>query len=913
MKFGIRNVIAVLLVFALIFGILPAGNYAYGTYPGADKLKEFGFIKGGTDGDLMVERLLKRSEACVLLAEIHGEIEAAKNFKGAGPNKFSDVSDGDWFAPYVRYANSRGWVNGYSDGLFRPNDYVSVQMWAKMLLEALGYYDSWSTSVADLGRLGVKVYAVNSLEIKRGEAFDALWAAVNKTPKGETRSLGEILGKLKPKQADIVKVDIPSLINVDIFVSEDLNAAAAQDSANYMFLEDGKTELKIKSVAYNSSEKKISVVFESALKTGSTLTLERVNVGMVGEGALEKSGFGEITVQDNVPPSVISMTSLGTRAIKIVFSEPVYSRNGELVRGDFVFDKPVNVKSVKLMENGSVAIIELNTAFKGALSVQPQKSIRDLYGHVLITDKQVVNMAVDTTQLTVDSVISVSPVEVVFKLSKGMSSVRSDASMFMSGNNRISDGGAELDGDILKIKFTKNYMPVGRTTITVKAGAMTDYSGSPSSAFNYDVVVPSDSETPYAQNGVVAEKQNQLKIKFNEPLKTTGTKLLARSNYKLTFFENGEVNKSNIISSVNYDSANYTIVINTSENMLGDYRLEIGELFDLSGNDGSTFFDFAVGDVMPPNSAKWSAKIYDQGKARQVVRIKFDEPMMLEGKNGVLDPENIMFGKVAFDKLDASRLELKPNLSGDELEIIYPGKIAGGMDFTLNELGSMNLLIARVADAAGNLTESIVNTVVVTQPNGMRISQAELVASDLVKLTINDEAFDIDHTDIVIEAAGKRVFGELSAEVEGGNTSIFIRFSSSLASPVTVRTVAGNSVNKYGEKFANTAAVNVTDKIGPTVETVNGNENVYYDAAKRTIVIVFSELIDPRVVSLLSFEVPGIGIENITVSGKEVRMVVAAADKDKVMVDQLVLQKQEIRDLQGNGTLDIVTSVKNIK
>jgi uncharacterized repeat protein (TIGR02543 family) len=38
-----------------------------------------------------------------------------------GENLFSDVSEGDWFYPYVVGAIQSGWITGYPDGTFRPN------------------------------------------------------------------------------------------------------------------------------------------------------------------------------------------------------------------------------------------------------------------------------------------------------------------------------------------------------------------------------------------------------------------------------------------------------------------------------------------------------------------------------------------------------------------------------------------------------------------------------------------------------------------------------------------------------------------------------------------------------------------------------------------------------------------------
>ena len=42
-----------------------------------------------------------------------------------GENIFSDVSENDWFYSQVVGSIQYGWITGYSDGTFRPNDTVT--------------------------------------------------------------------------------------------------------------------------------------------------------------------------------------------------------------------------------------------------------------------------------------------------------------------------------------------------------------------------------------------------------------------------------------------------------------------------------------------------------------------------------------------------------------------------------------------------------------------------------------------------------------------------------------------------------------------------------------------------------------------------------------------------------------------
>ena len=75
-------------------------------------------------------------------------------FEGAresGEVSFSDVSDGDWFAPFIASAAKSGFING-SDGSFRPNDNITREDAALIIyrmLTAIGKKPSGYKSFAD--------------------------------------------------------------------------------------------------------------------------------------------------------------------------------------------------------------------------------------------------------------------------------------------------------------------------------------------------------------------------------------------------------------------------------------------------------------------------------------------------------------------------------------------------------------------------------------------------------------------------------------------------------------------------------------------------------------------------------------------------------------------------------------------
>ena len=51
---------------------------------------------------------------------------------------FADVGSQDALAPYIRIAVGQGWMSGYSDGTFRPDQAVTLEEGCSAVLNLLG-------------------------------------------------------------------------------------------------------------------------------------------------------------------------------------------------------------------------------------------------------------------------------------------------------------------------------------------------------------------------------------------------------------------------------------------------------------------------------------------------------------------------------------------------------------------------------------------------------------------------------------------------------------------------------------------------------------------------------------------------------------------------------------------------------
>lgn len=113
-----------------------------GTLPAAEEIEigdlpvEFrSFINGYSDGTFKPEKAVTRAEFLKMLV-----VALCEDFDENAPYPenvtFSDVTDTDWFAPYVKYAAAKGIVRGYEDGTFKPQGSITRAQAAVMVARA---------------------------------------------------------------------------------------------------------------------------------------------------------------------------------------------------------------------------------------------------------------------------------------------------------------------------------------------------------------------------------------------------------------------------------------------------------------------------------------------------------------------------------------------------------------------------------------------------------------------------------------------------------------------------------------------------------------------------------------------------------------------------------------------------------
>jgi D-Tyr-tRNAtyr deacylase len=157
------------------------------------RLTGLGVINGYPDGTFKPDGQITRAEFAKIAIAAVGLTSAADVLKDS-PSKFSDVKPGEWYTGWVNLAASQGYLKGYPDGTFRPNDNITYAEAITVLVRLLGYNDNlpgeWPTEyLAKASELGVtdKVKFNASAPATRGDVaviasavLDETWVKYNK-------------------------------------------------------------------------------------------------------------------------------------------------------------------------------------------------------------------------------------------------------------------------------------------------------------------------------------------------------------------------------------------------------------------------------------------------------------------------------------------------------------------------------------------------------------------------------------------------------------------------------------------------------------------------------------------------------------------------------------------------------------
>lgn len=116
--------------------VIPFDDHVDHLYEDAiEYMYEEGIVEGYLDGTFLPDANINRAEFLKIIIEANfDEVDYVGH---AGEECFPDVASGTWYTPYICFAKSRGIIEGYGDGTFRPAQEINLSESLKMMYESM--------------------------------------------------------------------------------------------------------------------------------------------------------------------------------------------------------------------------------------------------------------------------------------------------------------------------------------------------------------------------------------------------------------------------------------------------------------------------------------------------------------------------------------------------------------------------------------------------------------------------------------------------------------------------------------------------------------------------------------------------------------------------------------------------------
>lgn len=136
-----KRMLAAALLICLIISLGVPAMAADSGSNALQTVRALGIMTGDSRGDMNLGSSVTRAEFASMLTAASSYKDTISS-EGSGYSLFRDVKSSHWASEYIRLAVEQGWMTGYTDGTFRPDETVTLEEACSALLQLLGYGSS---------------------------------------------------------------------------------------------------------------------------------------------------------------------------------------------------------------------------------------------------------------------------------------------------------------------------------------------------------------------------------------------------------------------------------------------------------------------------------------------------------------------------------------------------------------------------------------------------------------------------------------------------------------------------------------------------------------------------------------------------------------------------------------------------
>ncbi|WP_339274950.1 S-layer homology domain-containing protein [Paenibacillus sp. FSL W8-0426] len=741
-----KKILSVALSTAMAFSMFASvafGDTAVTPQQQFDALKAKGIFNGYPNGTAGLDKDMTRAEFAKVITKLLGLKEVTGTLSYNDPNYTAK----NWAVPYIEAVTAAGIMEGKNTEkkIFDFNGKVTIAEMATILTRALdlevptetnnsapawakgyvqaainaGLLDSGLDFTKNASRelLVGAAYAIDqaqNLKVTKYEVSEAGKVVTFTISDGETVKVTldkaleanketEVKFTYKDKEFTekvtyvttvaqaVSSVSATNLKEITVKFDGTVDPSTAESTNNYVI-----SGISFKSATLSDDKTTVTLLIDanSSSLTNQRATSLQINNVKNADGTKTFTQKVEFTPLDVAVPEVKEVKALGTKAFKVVFSEPV--QQSTVNATSFRVDNNVIAASVKYVYPNTAIVTTDLTAGEHTLRVS---DVKDFSGLTIVPVESKFTATVDTAAPQVVSVKSNDLKEVTVEFDETVKSVAS-AYANVTGNSAQS---IEINDNKVTLKFNN---PLNYSENVIHLASVSDYSNN-SASVDAKVVPTLDTIRPtvvstdfYVENG-----NYYAKFQFSKSLKVDSATnadnyVLKNSDGKVPSIAGVDSNGHPVIKPV-YTDSNKTVVVNLGSSLNADatYTLTVSGVVDTA----------YVGNVLLPYTATLNANTAQNGKVTRVwadvtkakpnyIYVQFNKTLATTGEGNALEAAKYVVKDANGKSFQIAKENNDINLiSTNTVRLAVTGTVPAGFDWT----GKVEVTASYIKDSEG--------------------------------------------------------------------------------------------------------------------------------------------------------------------------------------------------------------------
>ena len=923
---NLKKILAVICVVAMLASMLmvPALAATTFTYEAeATTLNTLGLMAGMNLGDAVtrIQGLTFAIKAAGKNAEAQALTDAEVAVALANVNDAAQIPA--WGVKYAAYAVLNALTTGTDATIapkiqFSPLQEVSGDSMLVWILKSMGYTTVGTVDAWQIACTNAKVLSLTQGYAFHGKAalirddvagilFGAAKNGLNKDGKTFIQSLIDAgfitqqaaadAGLVTPPSAAplaVTSVDATNLVEVIVTFNKPIDKDSIADGD---FAVDG-TDVLDDDVSL-SDDKTVATLTVPPMSNGDEISIEVSGVN--DASGTEMSDYEDVfTPMDSQQPTVKSIEFTGPETAKLSLSEPIDETGSA---PEIIIDGGIYSASPEPNYDGKKDItINLGTELDEGSHTFKVKGFEDFAGYSnFVTTLNVNYAAIDTAPAV--SVKEATQSYVILKFERPVTDIEvadfyQTYSTWKPLEVQKEDGKTVLTAndwtDTVRLAFTDAQcvtkfnstdddkpLPVGTAKIVVKDEAVYDHWDN---KIDGDVVlsatITADTDKPTISK-VSVESEKEVRVYFSEDVVAGDAE--DESNYVIKDKDGKVVSPTKWHLAYN-DTDNYVAILFTSNLDKGDYTVTVEAIADtsISANSLDTVTEsFTITDKSVDIATTVAAWV----DGSKIIYVKYPDTMATSGAGSVLDKANY--------RLDGAKLGDSVKLTMFTAKIVKMQFPSAQVDLVLDPADPDYvvhvLTIGVVKDAADNIVSGLATPVTITDEQAPKIITVKKIATNKFELTVDQELKSISSGAIQVDAdgAGPLVAANASYRFanDGDDTKITITVPDTHKSASTEAVTTSYAITIAVGKINSQTGVSITpvtivaggalgdftDGVAPEVAKLDDDKVIYaYDSTDAdnlidSIIIKYSEAINPGTVSKYTYTVDGYDVKAATV------------------------------------------------